>query len=528
MKSMDSPRLYLEIGQSSLKALHGEQGLELPLERQENGRLTVPCAERLTLSLRAFLKRHNCRPHVPALCALGARGVSLRRLTLPAASPEELQRLLPLQIEREFPLSPNELAWGCRQLRPERPAKNGAPAVQELLVAAVKKEVLQEYLDILVGCGLSPVFTLAALQRSTLCSRPPVAYAVLDIGRTHSELISFENDAPSSIRLLPWGGLNITQGIEQRLAITHADAETLKIHFDEKFVSNGEREQQIQGVFRTESHVLAKTIQPNWIGQKLYLTGATARLRDFAPLLSNAIGGGVECERVELSHGEGRSAAILGLKQACEENGDFLPLILQLNVSRDTETRARPTSWKWAALAAVLAASSLCLRHAEVFLQKPRLARTVAEIKAYRETLPKIERELSFLQYLRTNQPPYLEPLFALASAAPAGARIETLSMNRHGELSLRAAMRDSQQVVDFRSKLIDSGLFSTVVVEEQTPTPDRQKIVVRITGQWKPNATPPARHEAEKSTTPLKARTNLTNQPPPNIGAPSPTTNHP
>jgi len=48
--------------------------------------------------------------------------------------------------------------------------------------------------------------------------------------------------------------------------------------------------------------------------------------------------------------------------------------------------------------------------------------------------------------------------------------------------------MKDSQQVVDLRSKLIDSGLFSTVVVEEQTPTPDRQKIVVRLSGQWKPN----------------------------------------
>jgi hypothetical protein len=40
--------------------------------------------------------------------------------------------------------------------------------------------------------------------------------------------------------------------------------------------------------------------------------------------------------------------------------------------------------------------------------------------------------------------------------------------------------------VVDLRSKLIASGLFSTVVVEEQTPTPDRQKVIVRLSGQWK------------------------------------------
>ena len=58
--------------------------------------------------------------------------------------------------------------------------------------------------------------------------------------------------------------------------------------------------------------------------------------------------------------------------------------------------------------------------------------------------------------------------------------------MNRRGDLSLRGFMRDSQQVVDFRSKLINSGFFSNVVVEEQNPTPDRQKVILRISAQWK------------------------------------------
>ena len=59
--------------------------------------------------------------------------------------------------------------------------------------------------------------------------------------------------------------------------------------------------------------------------------------------------------------------------------------------------------------------------------------------------------------------------------------------MNRRGDLSLRAAMRDAQQVSQFRAKLIESGLFSTIAIEEQTPTADRQKITVRMTGQWNP-----------------------------------------
>jgi hypothetical protein len=47
--------------------------------------------------------------------------------------------------------------------------------------------------------------------------------------------------------------------------------------------------------------------------------------------------------------------------------------------------------------------------------------------------------------------------------------------------------MQNAQQVTDFRAKLIDSGFFERVTVEEQVPTPDRQKVNIRITAQWKP-----------------------------------------
>jgi len=492
LQFINSPGVYLEIGHNSLRTLDGEDGLELSLERQENGRLTPGCAERLTLSLRVFLKKHNWRPRLRAFCALGARGISLRRLSLPSSSKEGLERLLPFQIEREFPIHPDELAWGYTPLSPEQVQGNGAPAVQELLVAAVKKEVLQEYAELLSGCGLSPVFTLAALARSSLCPKPPGAYAVLDIGRSHSEMISFDNGAPISVRILPWGGENLTQAIEQGLKISHIDAEKLKIRLDEEPLAHSEIGQQARTAVDTELNLLARCIRPTWVGEKLYLTGSSARLKDLPPRLAKAMGGSTGCERLEVTPGEGRSAAILGLKKLCENDGAPTRPLLEINLSNEPEKKARPARWRWAALAGLLIVVSLSLRYANALLQKPRLSARVSEIQALRQNLPNIDRELSFLQYLKTNQPPYLEPLFAIANSAAAGTRIESLTMNRRGDLSLRATMKDSQQVVDLRSKLIDSGLFSTVVVEEQSPTPDRQKLIVRLSGQWKPNPESP------------------------------------
>src|SRR5215207_3644 len=105
--------LFIEIGQRSLRVLNGDDGLEAPLERLENSRLTPASKERLAATLQAFLKQKTWRLRQRAFCGISARGVSLRQLTLPAASREEFQRLLALQMEREFPLAPEQLAWGA-------------------------------------------------------------------------------------------------------------------------------------------------------------------------------------------------------------------------------------------------------------------------------------------------------------------------------------------------------------------------------------------------------------------------------
>ena len=436
---MTARNVYLEIGPDFLKALVGDQGWERPLERQENRRLHPAQVEKLAASLREFLQQNGVRPDQRAFCAISARGVSLRRMTLPAATKDELQRLLLLQIEREFPLAPDDLAWGYRLLG------EGAGKTQELLVMAVKREVLQEYSDLLVASGVRPEFTLGVLARSALVDRLPASCAMLDLGRSEAELISFERGTAGSIRVLPWSGAAGT----------------------------------------AEVGALAKSIQTAGVGQRLYLSGAGARLKDLAPQLTTALG--VECESLEDAGATGRSTSILGLKKSCEEGG--APLIwLRLQSARETEITARPAPIrKWAALAGLLILVSFSLRYAEAFVQRPRLAQRIAEIKKYRDKLPQVDRELGFLQYLKTNQPPYLEPIFAMANAAPGGARLESLSLNRRGDLALRASLGNSQQVGDFRTKLIQSGLFTTVVVEEQVPTPDKQKVLVRVTGQWKP-----------------------------------------
>ena len=481
------PCLYLEIGQSSLKALLGNGGLELTIDRQANGRLTGPCKERLALGLREFLERKHWSSDMPAFCAVKARGVSLRRITLPAAPKNGIAGMLRLQIERDFPLPPEELAWGYYLLDGNGTSQDAPTGQHELVVAAVKKEAVEEYSEVLAGCGIKPVFTLAALARGFLCPRTTGSYAMLDVGRNQSELITYENGAPMSLKIIPWGGENITQAIREKLNISRDEAEKLKTNLDREQAAGGELNRLVQDAASGALGELAAAIKSGWNGHRLYLAGKTSRQKDFARQLARALDGRVDCERLNVPAEEGRSAAIEGLKQAHEQESGPDILVIQLGEAREVAKIVRPAVRQLAVTAALLLAAVLVFPYAEALLLKPRLAKKLSEISAAKDRLAAIDQELNFLQYLRLNEPPYVDATYIMANAAPGGTKFDSLSMNHQGEVSFRGTMMGSQQVVDFRSKLIKSGFFAVVTVEEQSPTPDRQRVNVRMTAQWKP-----------------------------------------
>jgi hypothetical protein len=434
---MNLSPVYIEISHGWLKALRENDGLDVPLERSANGLLTPACKEKLALGLHKFLQRKSWQPRVRAICAIRANGVSLRRMALPAAARDEFPKLLRLQIETEFPLSPDELAWGYRTLG----QPNGAPR-QELLVAAVKKDRVEEYASVLFAAGLNPVFTPAALARGYLCPQPLGSCTLIDIGQTQLELVTFENGIPVTLRVFAWG-------TDRRL-----DA-------------------------------LAKAIGSQ---AKVYVSGSNGSPSEFLTELRSKFG--IGGEPLETASGAGQSAAVLGLKKASEEHNGSALLLFQAAVKparMGSFKFSQPVPKKWAIHVAVLVCALLVLPYAEALLMKGHLSRKLAALKSNQTKLSAIDHEYDFLRNLKQNSPPYLDALYLFAKSTPPGARFESTSMNRHGDISLRGSMQNAQRVTDFRAKLIDSGFFDRVTVEEQVPTPDRQKVNIRITAQWKP-----------------------------------------
>jgi hypothetical protein len=398
--------LFMEIGQTAWQVAVGADVVEFPLERADDGALTEACRLRVMAGLRAIVNKLGWASRRRAFVALGARGVSLRRFLLPQAPKDELERLVRLQIESEFPLSPDELAWGWQSV-----GQNSGR--QDILVAAVKKGVVEGYAKILSACGVNPVFTFAGLARMAVCPPPLPSCSILYMGKTESELVSFENAMPASMRVLAAG-----------------------------------------------------SPLPRPVSGSLYLTGPLAR----------SAGG-------TLPVLEGGSA-IAGLKKLTGDGAGTVPLAIHNGESRTAATGEN--TWKWAVAAAALLVALISFPYAEAMVLQPHLTRKLAKIEVDRTRLPAIDRELNFLQYIKRTQPPYLDTIYLVSKLAPQGTSFESLAMTRKGEFSIRGVMPNAQQVTEFRSNLVQSAWFSSVVVEEQTPG-QNQQVTVRMTAQLKP-----------------------------------------
>jgi hypothetical protein len=265
------------------------------------------------------------------------------------------------------------------------------------------------------------------------------------------------------------------------------------------------------------SHAALESLAVVTMGQRLFLTGPGAQDPAFVTSLGQQLGSDVVCQPLEANSNSRVPAAIHGMRVAVEKRDGEKLLVLQHAPAEGVSLLDRPAPWKWISLAAVLILAWIALPYVEAWLLAPRLATRVAALKVDQKRLDLIEREFSFLRYLKQSQPPYPEALLLLSRTIAPGSQVESVTMNGRGEMALKGSMRTSQEIVDFRSKLVDSGFFSSVVVEEQSPGPNRQKVSFRISAVWKPA-------EARQGLEILKTEDDASAPKPPGTQSPVPT----
>jgi Tfp pilus assembly protein PilN len=463
-----SADVLVHFADDRVRVLRGGRGLELDIARTTQGSLTAECRERLRTELGRFLGSGT----KTALCGLPARGVLVRRLRLPHAPRDETRRLVALQIERELPLSPEELSWGYAVFPSASEKENGPRATQDVVVTALRREVVEDYDAVLRECRLEARFFLSGLCASLLSSDRSGRLLVVDAGRSQCEVLSLEDGVPLAARTFGWGGDPAGEG-----------------------ESPGSTPDE-------ESQPLLRWIEESWLAlptgngaalPRLCITGERHRGALIERAVASRFAGTLTCEMIDPGEGEGRSAVTLGLGRI--ERLPALALAFELLAApRTPATEAsadRRAVWPWALASLLAAAAVLAVRFGVPEIRRPELEAKVAATQTLLTSLPVIDSELRFLDDLERTQAPFLDALAAIAKAAPPGTFLTELSMSRQGLVSLQGSTGSFEHANELRAKLAASGWFQRLVLEEQTPTKDRKRVELRLSGELRQRTAP-------------------------------------
>ncbi len=507
---------FIDVGWNSVSVLWGETGTEIAIDRSADGSITASSREAVRRGLRelfglprdAALRERQLRS---GLCGISCRGVTLRRVEVPSAAPTETERLLRLQLEREMPVAIERLAVASLPWAPlgRNHRSRDADATRAHLVAVVRREVLCELRDVLADGGVRATFTLGILAAAWPFVEERGAVCVVDIRKSHTELVVVEAGHPVLLRSLPWGcgvqddvsesGLNggtTSDAEQQRPGASNADVAS-------RLASDGAPD-----LVATRARELAAEIRDAWSAagvaersgspmRVVVLSHAADRRESCAALersLRRVTASEVRVDVPEPPAGPGRSVVTTALASNQREkmvNG--LPVAMRFETVTESpnvkEARRPATVARWATVCVLLTIGVIALRILPPLLSRPDLEAKIARYRQELSALPPIGGELAFFENLSVNTAPYLEAMHSLAAAAPKGTFLSELSMDHRGEVRLRGRIKQRPHVEEYRKKLSSCGLFSQVVVQELVPKEEHTdfRFLARIVEQSKP-----------------------------------------
>ena len=486
LQAFVGPALWAEVVDDVLHVSNGQIERTIALHRRTDGRLEVASRQSVIDTLRELAPCAPWQSRGTLWCAVSARGVSLRRFSIPKTQPESLRRVLSLQVEARFPLPPEALAWGA--IAPIGAPPSTGNGLEEVSVAALRSEALAELSATFVQAGFEPVFTLAALVRTPEFPESPSRAVALHFGETSSEWIAWDGALPGITRSVPCGERAVLASLA---TAWNTDTTEAARRLRDAGSAFDPALHQAFAPFHASLQSLPAadaTSPESW-----RLTGSELLVSVVARLLPQLRPGATVIPPAIAANTTG-SAAIRGLRGLTASPTDGVsprpfPVRLQLpNTKPSVSLGGFPAiPWPWVVRAGALALALLLFPYAEAVLGRPLIQRRLAALQKDRTRLSEIDRRLDFVDYLAGNQPPYIEALYVIGNAAPQGAKLDSVTMNRRGEVALVGYTPMPQQAVEFRTRLVESKYFSSVVLEEQAPVQGGpQRVNLRIIAQWK------------------------------------------
>ena len=232
-----------------------------------------------------------------AAAAVAGHSVIVKKITVPAMTAAELEESIRWEAEQYIPFDVNEVNLDFEILQ-----AGDAERPMEVLLVAAKRDLIDDYTNLIGEAGLSPAvidvagFAVENAFEMNLGAHGDEVVALVNIGAQTSTINVVSGGVPAFTRDVATGGNQYTAEIQRALSVGFDEAERIKI---------GERGPDSQDVVPQEVEQAMRAVTNNLVGE-------IARSLDFFA----ATAADMRIQRVVLAGGSSRVA---GLEAAFRE-----------------------------------------------------------------------------------------------------------------------------------------------------------------------------------------------------------------
>lgn len=296
--------LGLDIGSSSIKLLELEEaktgyqlvnfGIEyLPHETIVDSTIMNPPA--VVNAIRKLIADSNVKAPRDVASSVSGHSVIIRKITLPLMTEEEIEGNIQWEAEQYIPFDINEVNIDYQKLEMEGDDQES----QDVLLVAVKKEMINDYVSVINEGGLNPVVMDVdafatqnmyeinyEMERGKVITLVNIGASVININIVHNGNSVFTRD-------MSIGGNHYTEELQKQLSVSYEEAEQIKL-------GKQEPGQDIQPILDGISGSIALEIQRSLdfftatsnFGNisKVYLVGGASKTTGLKAIIENQIG----------------------------------------------------------------------------------------------------------------------------------------------------------------------------------------------------------------------------------------------
>lgn len=296
----------LDIGSSYIKAVQLNEtrsGYELelfdmlPISPELIVEGSIIDAIRVTESIRELVKKAKIKAKNAVISIAGHSSVIIKRISLPEMSEEELSESIKFEAEQYIPFDIEDVNLDFQILGPKE-----EPGQMDVILVAVKKDVINDYVSVVKEAGLQTVvvdvdaFALENMYGINYEIDPGRNIALINIGASTMNMNILRGGVSVFTRDSSIGSNMHTDALQKEFNITYEDAERLKRGEAIEKVKASDASSIIMSasvdifgeVSRSIDYFKSSSVQAEV--DSVILSGGCALIQDFPNLLSERIG----------------------------------------------------------------------------------------------------------------------------------------------------------------------------------------------------------------------------------------------